>query len=128
MKAMRRTWVIPFNREGEVHEGARVRARTSVYDAESSQARNSPRNRRLLAARSWYRGCMSEHPGTRPNGREIAAGIAIAVSAALAGSAGVFLFDLHPAVMSFAMIVGIALGTLLARHMAGKRLAAASSV
>ena len=78
-------------------------------------------------ARSRYCGCMNNRLGARPNGREIATGVAISVAAALAASAATFLFDLHPAVMSFGVIVGIALGTMLARHMASKRLAATSS-
>lgn len=63
---------------------------------------------------------------TRPNARELAVGVSIAVAMVLAASAAVFLFDLHPAVMAFGMFVGSSLGLVQSRRMAIKRLAAAT--
>lgn len=61
-------------------------------------------------------------PQKRPNAREIAAGVAVSVAIVLAASAAVFLFELHPAVMIFGMILGSSLGMLQARRMTTKRI------
>jgi hypothetical protein len=59
----------------------------------------------------------------RRNAREIAIGAVIAAGVSIAASSCVLLFDLHPGLMGFGMILGMGIGQLESRRLMSERLA-----